>query len=122
MMNNISSASSSHTNLRHIGAAMMMGNVGHHHHHLNNQQQQQQHPNQIQQQHSHHHQQQQQQHNHTATNLFPTLALGAAAAAAVTQGSNATSANVMAVLANAAARSPFKLVTTGGGTSQSFGC
>ena len=121
MMNNISSASSSHTNLRHIGAAMMMGNVGHHHHHLNNQQQQQQHPNQIQQQHSHHHQQQQ-QHNQTATNLFPTLALGAAAAAAVTQGSNATSANVMAVLANAAARSPFKLVTTGGGTSQSFGC
>ena len=121
MMNNISSASSSHTNLRHIGAAMMMGNVGHHHHHLNNQQQQQQHPNQIQQQHSHHHQQQQ-QHNQTATNLFPTLALGAAAAAAVTQGSNATNANVMAVLANAAARSPFKLVTTGGGTSQSFGC
>ncbi|KAH9426098.1 hypothetical protein DERP_007038 [Dermatophagoides pteronyssinus] len=56
----------------------------------------------------------------SATNLFPTLALGAAAAAAVTQGSNATSANVMAVLANAAARSPFKLVTTGGGTSQSF--
>lgn len=61
------------------------------HHH------QQQHPNIVA---SHNHQ----AHQAHAATLFPTLALG--------QSSNSTAtANVMAVLANAA-RSPFKLVST----------